>query len=70
MNGSVHPMVIFWLGVLTGAILVALVFFYKVLVPTDYQSSLFNSTWFGSGTGTSYSSLQLAPKSIGSDPSL
>ncbi len=37
---SVHPLVIFWLGVLTGAVLVGLAFFYRVLTPTDYESSL------------------------------
>ena len=35
-----HPMVIFWLGVLTGAIVVGLVFFYRILSPTDFESSL------------------------------
>lgn len=35
-----HPMVIFWLGVLTGAIVVGLVFFYRILSPVDFESSL------------------------------
>lgn len=35
-----HPMVIFWLGVLTGAIVVGLVFFYRLLSPADFESSL------------------------------
>mgnify|MGYP001618604978 FL=1 len=37
---SVHPMVIFWLGLLTGAILVGLVFFYRVLQPVGYESAV------------------------------
>ena len=40
---NVHPMVVFWLGLLTGAVLVGLVFFYKALEPADYESSLFRS---------------------------
>ncbi len=35
-----HPMVIFWLGLLTGAIVVGLVFFYRMLSPADFESSL------------------------------
>lgn len=37
---KVHPMVLFWLGLLTGAILVGLLFFYKMLSPVDYQSAI------------------------------
>ena len=37
---SVHPMVIFWLGLLTGAILVGLVFFYRVLQPVGFESAV------------------------------
>ena len=40
---NVHPMVLFWLGLLTGAVLVGLVFFSKSLEPADYESSLFRS---------------------------
>lgn len=39
----VHPMVIFWLGLLTGAILVGLIFFYRALSPGDYQSSFYKN---------------------------
>lgn len=35
-----HPFVIFWLGVLTGAIIVGLAFFYRVMAPQDYQSAI------------------------------
>lgn len=35
-----HPMVIFWLGLLTGAIIVGLAFFYRMLSPGDFESSL------------------------------
>lgn len=37
---SVHPFVIFWLGVLTGAIIVGLAFFYRVMSPQEYQSAI------------------------------
>lgn len=35
-----HPFVIFWLGVLTGAIIVGLAFFYRVMAPQEYQSGI------------------------------
>jgi len=35
-----HPMVIFWLGVLTGAVVIGLIFFYGALRATDYQSAV------------------------------
>ena len=35
-----HPFVIFWLGVLTGAIIVGLAFFYRVAAPEQYQSAI------------------------------
>lgn len=40
---SVHPLVIFWLGLLTGAIIVGLVFFYRVLSPVGYESAVLKS---------------------------
>src|SRR3990167_9650964 len=40
---SVHPMLVFWMGLLTGAILVALIFFYRLLAPGDYESYLLRS---------------------------
>lgn len=40
---AVHPMLVFWMGLLTGAILVALIFFYRLLVPGDYESYLLRS---------------------------
>lgn len=33
--------VYFWMGVLTGAIVVGLLFFYRLMSPGDYQSSTF-----------------------------
>ena len=36
---NMHPLVLFWLGLLTGAIVVGLVFFYRVLTPADYQDA-------------------------------
>ncbi len=40
---SVHPMLVFWMGLLTGAVLVALIFFYRLLAPGDYESYLLRS---------------------------
>ena len=40
LSSGVHPMVVFWLGLLTGAIVVGLVFFYRVLQPVDYESAI------------------------------
>ncbi len=37
---SLHPFVLFWLGVLTGAIIVGLAFFYRVMAPQEYQSGI------------------------------
>lgn len=37
---AVHPMVIFWLGLLTGAVVVSLIFLYRILVPSDFESSI------------------------------
>lgn len=36
---SLHPLVIFWIGVLTGALAIGLVFFYRTLTPVDYESA-------------------------------
>ncbi len=40
---AIHPMVLFWLGLLTGAVIVGLLFSYKTMVPADYEASLFRS---------------------------
>ncbi|MBI4235222.1 hypothetical protein HY604_02895 [Candidatus Peregrinibacteria bacterium] len=37
---QVHPMVVFWLGLLTGAVIVSLIFLYRILVPVDFESSI------------------------------
>ena len=37
---SVHPMIIFWLGVLTGALIVGLVFLQKGLPGSNYNNAL------------------------------
>lgn len=39
-NLQVHPMIIFWLGLLTGAIIVSLIFFYRTMNSADYESAL------------------------------
>ena len=36
---SLHPLAIFWIGVLTGALAIGLIFFYRTLTPVDYESS-------------------------------
>lgn len=36
----VHPFIIFWIGVLTGALVVGLVFLYNFLNSEDYTSAL------------------------------
>ena len=40
-DSKMHPMVIFWLGVLTGSIAVGLVFFYRVLPAVQLQDSFY-----------------------------
>ena len=46
-QGTYHPFIYFWLGILTGAIVVGLLFFYKSITPQDYESSLFRYEDFG-----------------------
>lgn len=36
---SLHPLIVFWIGVLTGALAIGLVFFYRTLTPVDYESA-------------------------------
>ncbi len=44
----VHPLVTFWLGLLTGAVIVGLIFSYKALNPADYESFLLRYPSYGS----------------------
>ena len=37
---QIHPLVVFWLGLLTGAILVGLLFFYRAMNNADYESAI------------------------------
>ena len=37
---QIHPMIIFWLGLLTGALIVGFVFFYRAVNPGDYESAV------------------------------
>jgi hypothetical protein len=39
-KGTVHPFVLFWLGVLTGAMLVGLAFFYGMWQSLDSQDAI------------------------------
>lgn len=57
---NVHPMVVFWIGLLTGAVIVGLSFFYRTLVPADYNTSLFSYPSYSTN-------LKLSPTAIG-DP--
>ena len=41
---SLNPMVIFWLGVLTGALVVGLTFLYRSFDAKDGSAALFRST--------------------------
>lgn len=43
-NVKLHPMRLFLLGVLTGAISVGLFFFYKSVAPHQYESAVLQST--------------------------
>lgn len=38
-----HPMIIFWIGLLTGALVVGLIFLYRFMNPGQFESSLFRS---------------------------
>ncbi|MCX6735076.1 MAG: hypothetical protein NTZ25_04195 [Candidatus Peregrinibacteria bacterium] len=51
-NVKLQPKLIFLLGVLTGAIVVGLVFFYSSMSPNQYESAVLQST---------RSTLQLSP---------
>lgn len=50
-NIKLHPMLLFWLGVLTGAVGIGLVFFYTSMNPNQFESAVLQST----------RSLQLSP---------
>lgn len=65
MGGSVHPVVVFWLGVLTGAVLVALVFGYKMLDAVEYQNRVLRYT---APTMSTYSIDSTEAVSIGIPP--
>lgn len=43
-KGQLHPMMVFVLGILTGALAVGLVFFYKSMSPNQYESAVLQST--------------------------
>ena len=40
-HGSIHPMIVFWLGVLTGALVVGFLFFYSALQSEYFQGYSF-----------------------------
>ncbi len=43
VSKKIHPVIVFILGVFAGAVIVGLLFFYKVIVPADYESSVLRS---------------------------
>jgi hypothetical protein len=47
-----HPVLLFWLGVLTGAVGIGLIFFYTSMNPNQFESAVLQST---------RSTLQLSP---------
>ena len=51
---SLNPMVIFWLGVLTGALVVGLTFLYKSFDAKDGGAALFRSTSYSAPAYSSY----------------
>lgn len=38
---NIHPMIIFWLGVITGALIMGIIFLERVVNLLDYQSALY-----------------------------
>lgn len=58
---NVHPMVVFWVGLLTGVMIVGLTFFYRTMIPGDYNSSLFNNKLYSPSYSTGY---KLSPTAI------
>jgi hypothetical protein len=61
---SLHPLAIFWIGVLTGALIVGLAFFYRTLSAVDYESAILRYQY---STPTYQQSLGIAP-SISTSP--
>lgn len=51
---KVNPMIIFWIGVLTGALVVGFIFLYNVLNSNDYNNALLK---YSSPTYTTSSTL-------------
>lgn len=58
---AVHPMVIFWLGLLTGAVVVSLIFLYKVMIPADFESSIFRNPKVPKNFDNRYLEQQIMP---------
>lgn len=54
-NLQAHPLVIFWIGLLTGALVVGLIFFYKTIEMKEFQSAVLR------GINPSNSTIQMAP---------
>ncbi len=65
---NVHPMVIFWVGVLTGALVVGFVFLYQSLNDDSYKAALLKYTLPTSSSlklNTSLSGTSIGGTSIG-----
>ena len=51
METKIHPMIIFWLGVLTGALVVGLIFSYNAINSRDNKASILMPSTYMTGTG-------------------
>ncbi len=64
---QLHPMVIFWMGILTGALIVGLVFFYRFLNPAQYETAILKNM-APMKTRTLQIQPKMAPKSLNAFP--
>lgn len=59
---NLHPLTIFWIGVLTGALVVALMFLYRTINSGDYKTSLLKVPTYKTTTTTGLSpTVELSP---------
>jgi len=68
-----HPFVIFWIGVLSGALFIGFTFFYGIVRNTDYQTSVLRylntySTTISTATqAIPTTTITTMPKAVGGD---
>lgn len=65
---QVHPMIVFWLGLLTGALAVGLLFFYRTMNPANFQSALLRSTTLDTRSTTLTSPTYTSPTATYTEP--